>query len=156
MLPALKNNVTKRTLKITSNGQMHLRSIQWWATFIVHFAMNTSNFWRLSTDWRICSQKHRRYAAIHCFILMRTHFLISKLHQFPFSTFQIRLIVIDSFSYLFRSLESDANLIQMTHEILWQLQQIAQDFKCAVSGRFVFGNWYCIHDQLYLIFFDKL
>lgn len=48
--------------------------------------------------------------------------------------FQIRLIVIDSFSYLFRSLDSDVNLVQMTHEILLKLQQIAEEFECAVSN----------------------
>lgn len=49
---------------------------------------------------------------------------------------QIRLIVVDSFSYLFRSIDSDLNLVQITYGILLMLQQISEEFKCAVIYSF--------------------
>ncbi|XP_031636026.1 DNA repair protein RAD51 homolog 3 [Contarinia nasturtii] len=44
----------------------------------------------------------------------------------------VRLIVIDSFSYLFRSIEPSVNLIQISYEALSKLQQIADELHCAV------------------------
>lgn len=107
---------------------MHLRSTQWWAIFIVHFAMIISNFWQLFTDWGIYSLIHQWYAEIRGFVLIIFFFVFCIIDFY----FQIRLIVIDSFSYLFRSLDSDVNLVQITYEILLKLQQIAEEFKCAV------------------------
>lgn len=48
--------------------------------------------------------------------------------------FQIRLIVIDSFSYLFRTIdESIVNRVQMLHQLCNDLQDLAEAHKCAVS-----------------------
>lgn len=48
---------------------------------------------------------------------------------------QIRLIVIDSFSYLFRiSFPEDINKVHTIYGILGDLQELAEEFQCAVSG----------------------
>lgn len=53
--------------------------------------------------------------------------------KIPFHS-QIRLIVIDSFSYLFRiSFPEDINKVQTIYGILDDLQELAEEFECAVS-----------------------
>lgn len=47
--------------------------------------------------------------------------------------FQVKLIVIDSFSYLLRSIDDPTmNLVQVSYELLSKLQTVAEEFKCAV------------------------
>lgn len=48
---------------------------------------------------------------------------------------QIRLIVIDSFSYLLRDVTAiPNNRVQLTYEMLSELQEVAVEFNCAVSA----------------------
>lgn len=46
---------------------------------------------------------------------------------------RIRLIVIDSFSYLFRVVDNSLDRIQMMYQMCLDLEQLAKEFKCAVS-----------------------
>lgn len=46
---------------------------------------------------------------------------------------RIRLIVIDSFSYLFRVVANSLDRIRMMYQMCSDLEELAKEFKCAVS-----------------------
>lgn len=62
------------------------------------------------------------------------HNIMKFVYRIHSNRLQIRLVVIDSFSYLLRDdSEIPNNRVQLMYEMLWELQELAIDFKCAVS-----------------------
>ncbi|XP_055318102.1 DNA repair protein RAD51 homolog 3-like [Sitodiplosis mosellana] len=57
---------------------------------------------------------------------------IYRLDAFLANNPKVQLIVIDSFSYLFRSIDENVNLVQTTYEALSELQKLADKYRCAV------------------------
>lgn len=46
----------------------------------------------------------------------------------------IKLIVIDSFSHLLRMVQSSLDRVRIVNQMLTDLQRLARDYGCAVSG----------------------